>query len=87
MKLFHNEVIVQTMFLRGEYKGERVDNTTEKEVSAWLEVLKEIAPKQVMIYSIDRETPADSLEKVSCEDMETIAAKVRNLGMECTVSC
>ena len=87
MKLFHNEVIVQTMFLRGEYKGERVDNTTEKEVSAWLEVLKEIAPKQVMIYSIDRETPADSLEKVSCEDMETIAGKVRNLGMECTVSC
>ena len=36
MKLFEGEMILQTMFLRGEYLGQRVDNTTEKElIMAW----------------------------------------------------
>lgn len=86
MKAFHGELIIQTMFLRGEYNGRQIDNTTEKEVSAWLEIIREIKPRMVMIYTIDRDTPAQHLQKVSVEDLQKIADRVRALGIECSVS-
>lgn len=86
MKFFNGEIIVQTMFLRGEYNGTIIDNTTEKEVQAWLEIIKEINPKLVMIYSIDRDTPAQNLQKVSFEDMDKIATFVRSNNIDCSVA-
>lgn len=83
---FKGNLIIQTMFLRGECNGESVDNTTEEEISGWLEALKKINPKQVMIYTIDRETPIRSLRKVSKEDLEVIADRARQLGFEVSVS-
>ena len=86
MKKFHGRMILQTMFLRGNCDGRHIDNTTDEEVSAWLEVVKEIKPQKGMIYTIDRETPAKNLEKVSAADLEKIAEKVRRLGVECSVA-
>lgn len=86
MKSFGGELIVQTMFLRGEYDGCRIDNTTDSEVEAWLALVREIAPKQVMVYSIARDTPCRTLEKVSHEELIAIAAKVEALGIRCSVA-
>ncbi len=86
MKAFGGECIIQTMFLRGEHEGVRVDNTTPEEVEAWLKLVEEIAPRSVMVYTIDRETPAPNLEKVPVEELRTIAERVRALGIECSVA-
>ena len=86
MKLFEGKMIVQTMFLRGSYNGQVVDNTTEREVAAWLELIREIAPERVMVYTIDRDTPAPDLEKVSVEELRQIAERVQALGIECSVA-
>ena len=86
LKAFNGEVIVQTMFLRGEYLGQRVDNTTNEEVEAWLQLVKEIAPKQVMVYSLDRDTPCKTLEKVEKDELRKIAARVEALGIKCSVA-
>lgn len=86
LKLFDGKVIVQTLFLRGNFKDEIIDNTTEEELSAWLKLVVEIQPSQVMIYTIDRDTPATGLEKVRLIELERIAAKVRELGFEVQVS-
>ena len=86
MKLFEGKMIVQTMFLRGSYNGQVVDNTTEREVAAWLELIGEIAPERVMVYTIDRDTPAPDLEKVSVEELRQIAERVEALGIECSVA-
>lgn len=83
---FNGNLIIQTMFLQGELNGENVDNTTEEEINGWLEALKQIRPKQVMIYTIDRETPVKALKKVSKEALETIANRVRQAGLSVTVS-
>jgi wyosine [tRNA(Phe)-imidazoG37] synthetase (radical SAM superfamily) len=83
---FNGNVIIQTMFLRGEVNGAKVDNTTEEEIAGWLNALKQIKPKQVMIYTIDRETPVQTLYKVSREEMEKIADRARALGFEVSVS-
>ena len=86
MKMFEGRLIIQTMFLRGSYEGRPVDNTTEREVSAWLELVKEIGPRQVMIYTIDRDTPDPDLEKVYLDELGDIARRVRALGIECSVA-
>lgn len=86
LKKFEGHLIIQTMFLKGEFKGEKFDNTTDAEVEAWLKALEEIRPQQVMIYTIDRETPAQNLEKISQEALNLIADKVRERGFEVSVA-
>ena len=86
MRLFDENFILQTMFLRGEYNGVKVDNTTEQEIEAWLQIVAELKPRQVMVYSIDRDTPCKTLEKVTREELQTIAARVKSLGIECSVA-
>lgn len=86
LKAFNGKVIVQTMFLRGQYEGRVVDNTTEEQIVAWLEAVKAIAPESVMVYSIARDTPCKSLVKVEREELEKIAERVRALGIPCSVA-
>lgn len=86
MKVFNGHIIIQTMFMRGEYLGESVDNTGEEFVVPWLEVVKEIKPQQVMVYTIDRETPAHGLEKASREQLDAIRDRVVAAGIPCTAS-
>ena len=86
MRRFEGEVIVQTLFLRGEVNGVRVDNTTEEEVAAWIEALKVIRPKEVMLYSLDRKTPYDTLYKVEGDELQVIADKVEALGIKTQVT-
>ena len=86
MKLFNGDFILQTMFLRGEYNGKRVDNTTSEQVEAWLRLVKEISPRKVMVYSLDRDTPCPTLEKVQREELLQIAEQVEALGIECSVA-
>ena len=86
LKAFEGNFILQTMFLRGEYLGKRVDNTTEEEVTAWLELVAKMRPKQVMVYSLDRDTPCQTLEKVEKDELREIAARVEALGIPCSVA-
>lgn len=86
LKAFEGRLIVQTMFLRGEYLSKRVDNTTNEEVEAWLKLVEEIKPKQVMVYSLDRDTPCQTLEKVEKDELRKIAERVEALGIPCSVA-
>lgn len=87
MKLFEGHVIIQTMFMKGrDDNGNDVDNTGDKYVGPWLEAVKEICPMEVMIYTIDRETPEHGLQKARKEEMEAIRRRVEELGIECTAS-
>ena len=86
MKAFKGNLIVQTLFMKGNFEGENVDNTTDEYVLPWLEVVKQIAPRQVMIYTIDRETPAPDLLKATREELDRIGELVREAGIPCSVS-
>ena len=86
LESFNGKVIIQTMFIRGSFKGKEIDNTTEKEITAWIELLKKINPSQVMIYTIARDTPVNTLKKVSLEKLNSIANRVENVGFDVQVS-
>lgn len=83
---FQGKVIIQTLFVKGSYKDQIVDNTTEKEVSSWIKLLKKIEPSQVMIYTIARDTPTESLEKVSLDKLNEIAEILKASGFKVQVS-
>ncbi len=86
MKAFNGHLIIQTMFMRGECNGESVDNTGEAYVGPWLEAVKDIKPQQVMIYTIDRETPTQGLLKATHEQLDQIRDRVIAAGIPCTAS-
>ena len=74
MQAFHGHIIIQT------------DNTGEEFVGPWLEAVKSIRPQQVMVYTIDRETPAQGLEKATHEQLDAIRDRVIAAGIPCTAS-
>ncbi|MBR6746025.1 MAG: radical SAM protein [Muribaculaceae bacterium] len=86
MKQFDGQCIVQTMMLRGKHNGVTIDNTTDCEIEALINACKEIAPREVMLYSIDRKTPAEHLEKVQRDELEKIAQRFINAGLKVQVS-
>jgi len=83
---FGSQCIVQTMLLRGTWQGKVIDNTTDIEIDALIDAYLRISPRLVMIYSIDRKTPAENLEKVSDEDMRRIAGRIREHGIDVQVN-
>ena len=82
LRRFKDQGIIQTMFLRGEHDGRKVDNTTPEEVDALIEAYKKIGPREVMIYSIDRPTPEKNLRKIERPELEAIADRIREAGIK-----
>ena len=76
LKVFKGTGIIQTMMLRGEWEGVKIDNTTAEEVDALIDAYRAIMPREVMIYSLDRATPAQSLVKVPEDELRVIAGKI-----------
>lgn len=86
MKAFNGKAIIQTMFLKGEVDGVDVNNTGNDFVLPWIEVVKEIAPREVMIYTIDRETPQQDLSKATHEELDRIVALLEKEGIKASAS-
>lgn len=84
---FGREGIVQTMITRGVHNGIAVDNTTEEEITGLIAAYKKIMPREVMIYTIDRKTPEQSLQRVSLDELKSIADRItRETGLTVQVS-
>lgn len=87
LKKFEGHVIIQTMFLKGlSPEGRNMDNTTDDFVLPWLQAVKEIQPEKVMIYTIDRETPDQQLQKATHEELDRIVDLLKTEGLEASAS-
>lgn len=76
LKKFEGAFILQTMFLKGSFNGVSFDNTTDREIEQWINLVKEIRPRLVMIYSIARDTPAENLTGITLQKLENIAERL-----------
>ncbi len=86
LEQFNGNFTLQTLFVRGTHKGQAIDNTTETELKQWIGIVEKLKPKDVMVYTIARDTPIKTLEKVSHKELEAIAQRVRDLGIPAQVS-
>ena len=85
LKKFEGKLIIQTLFIQGYNQHQGIDNTTEKEVDAWLKLIEEIKPASVILYPIERETPENSIRKVNLQVLNSIANKVQSIGFKTEV--
>lgn len=79
---FGSDCIIQTMLIRGELNGQKIDNLTSEEFNPYLQFISKLKPRQVMLYSLDRIPPAQHLIKVEKQEMEIYADKIRALGIK-----
>lgn len=86
LKKFRHQCIIQTMMVRGEHDGCHFDNTTDTEVQALLNAYLAIEPAEVMLYSLDRPTPEQHMQKVERDELERIAAVFREKGIKVQVN-
>jgi len=85
LKMFNGQFVLQTLFFSGKIGGVEFDNAKEPHLSQWIDVVLMLKPQKVMLYSLDRETPAENLTKLSTEEMEKIAQILRDKGIPTSV--
>ena len=68
LKRFEDAFVLQTMFLRSP----EIDCTEPAAVAAWMDMVRELKPREIMAYTIDRPTPQAGLQKVGADEMRTL---------------
>lgn len=87
MRNFKGHCVIQTMFMKGtDAKGISVDNTTDEYVEPWINAVADIAPREVMIYTIDRETPLHNLQKATPKELDSIVTRLQARGIKASAS-
>ena len=82
MKAFGGNFVMQTMLVRGDV----VDNTTPGALEAWYKVVRELHPREIMLYSVSRDTPVAGIEKVPAEDLAAAAAPLLAEGFNIQIN-
>ena len=78
LKGFEGDFILQTMFLRSN----DFDTTSQEALDAWMDIVRELKPREIMVYTIDRETPDKSLGKYTVEEMTEFVQPLLNEGFK-----
>ena len=72
---FQGDFVLQTMFLKGPGWA------SEDWVEGWMDLVRRLRPREVMVYTIDRETPMKGLQKYTVEEMRTLVQPLLNDGL------
>ena len=86
MKEFGKQAVIQTIFLKGVVDGVDLDNTGDDFIKPWIATVKEISPREVMIYTIARETPQEGLQKATKEELDHIVDLLQTEGIKASAS-
>ena len=76
MKKFEGNFILQTMFL----KSDDFDSAAPESLNAWMEIVRELRPREIQVYTIDRETPRKDLVKFTPERMRELVKPLTDEG-------
>ncbi len=78
LKAFEGNFVLQTMFL----KSPDFDTVTPEALKAWMDIVRELRPREIMVYTIDRETPDKALGKYTVEQMAEMVRPLMDEGFE-----
>ena len=74
MARFQGDFVMQTMFLRGP------GWESAQWVEGWMEIVRQLKPREIMVYTIDRETPMKGLGKYTVEEMRALVQPLIDEG-------
>ena len=78
LKKFNGDFILQTMFLRSD----DFNTLTADALAAWMNIVREVSPREIMVYTIDRETPDKSLGRYTVEEMTSMVQPLIDEGFK-----
>lgn len=73
---FEGNFVLQTMFLRSP----SFDSSSPEVLDGWMNIVRKLKPREVMVYTLDREAPAERLEKFFVEEMRTLVKPLIDEG-------
>ena len=82
LRRFDGKFILQTMFL----KSPDFDTAAPEALRKWQDIVRDLKPRQVMVYTIDRETPDKSLGKYTVEEMAAFVQPLVDEGFDVKIS-
>lgn len=74
MAEFKGDFVLQTMFLRSP------DFDLGQTVEDWRNIVRRLKPREIMVYTIDRETPDKTLQKYTVEQMTEFVKPLQDEG-------
>lgn len=83
LKAFSGDFILQTMFLRAPAA---FDSSSKEVLEGWMSIVRELKPREVMVYSIDRPTPQAGLESFTYEEIEALVRPLAAEGFKIQIS-
>ena len=79
---FKGDFVLQTMFVRSSYF-----NTAEPDaLNRWMDIVRRLSPREIMIYTIDRETPDKTLQKYTVDEMKAFVQPLLDEGFKIQIS-
>jgi len=82
MMKFNGNFVLQTMFL----KAPDFDSSSDEVLKGWMEIVRRLSPREIMVYTLDREAPMEGLEKFTKEQMETFVGPLIEEGFNIQIS-
>ena len=76
LKQFNGDFIMQTMFL----KSKDFDSSSPEVLNGWMDIVRLLKPREVMVYTIDRPTPEEGLQKFTVEEMRRLVQPLIDEG-------
>ena len=73
---FNGDFVLQTMFLRGP----GFDSSAPEVLLPWMDIVRRLHPREVMVYTLDRPAPMKGLEKFSEEEMRSLVQPLVDEG-------
>lgn len=78
LERFDGDFVLQTMFLKsGEFT-----TTSPEALEGWMKIVRHLRPREIMVYTIDRETPDKSLGKYTVEEMTAFVQPLLDEGFK-----
>ena len=78
LKQFDGNFILQTCMLRS--KEYDFDSSKPEVLTGWMDIVRGLHPREIMVYTIDRPTPAEGLEKMTVEEMTRLVQPLIDEG-------
>ena len=80
LERFQGNFVLQTMFLKAP------DFRSGNWVAGWMSLVRRLKPREVMVYTIDRETPMKGLEKYTVEEMRALVQPLIDEGYKIQIT-
>lgn len=78
MERFGHDFVLQTMFLRAP----GFDSSSPEVLGPWMNIVRRLRPREVMVYTLDRPTPAEGLQKFTAAEMQALVQPLIDEGIK-----